>query len=280
MPIKKKTKIITNKNYRVILEYLTIRLITDNLDWDNKTIKVNNHTEYLIINIQRLEQKVEKNIKLPDLEISNKSALSHNDIITYWDNLETNFKNNLEIINNLTLNIDYYVVPYYILNDLLILGVVIFNKGSNSNSNRNSNSSNYNVVETFNYMSDIKPKQVVIDDQYKISILEGIINCRINNNGVKTLFSKEILKDKYMHIKNIGIKDMQLKDMQLKDMQLKDMQLKDMQLKDINNIPELSIKWEYIFRNISNYLPKLEIIHKNNNKNNTITNFFQNRLNP
>jgi hypothetical protein len=99
-------------------------------------------------------------------------------------------------------------------------------------------------------MSDIKPKQVVIDNQYKISILDGIINCRINNNGVKTLFSKEILKDKYM------------------------------QLKDINNIPELSIKWEYIFRNISNYLPKLEIIHKNNNKNNTITNFFQNRLNP
>jgi len=253
MPIKKKTKIITNKNYRVILEYLTIRLITDNLDWDNKSIKVNNHTEYLIINIQRLEQKVEKTIKLPDLEISNKSALSHNDIINYWANLETNFKNNLEIINNLTLNIDYYVVPYYILNDLLILGVIIFNKGSNIN---------YNIVETFNYMSDIKPKQVVIDDKYKISILDGIVNCKINNNGVITLFSKEILKDKYMKIKNIG-----------KDIG------KDIGIKNINNIPELSIKWEYIFRNISNYLPKLEIIHKNNNKNNTITNFFQNRLN-
>ena len=257
-----------NKNYKVVLEYLSIRLITDNLDWGNKCLKVNNQTEYLIINIQRLEKSIGKNVGLPDLEIGNTSALSHNDIIKYWANLETetNFKNNLEIIKNLTLNIDYFVVPYYIINNVLILGIVIFNNGYHVGSN--SITGKYKVVETYNYMSDIKPKKPInaLVDKYKISILDGIVNCKINNNGVITSISKEILKDKYIKINNNGL-----------GLGLGLGLGSGLGLTDLN-ISELCIKWEYIFRNISNYLPKLEIIYKNNQ--NKTTNFFQNRLNP
>jgi hypothetical protein len=251
MPKKKKTKTTSNKNYKVILEYLKIRIITDNLDWTNKCIKVNNQTEYLLTNIQRLVQNdsYTNNIELPELEINNNYALSHHDIIKYWANIETNFKNKLKLIANLELNIDYFIVPYYLINNLLILGIVIFNSNKHDNSNSNSNTDNdYKIIETYNYISDIKQTRQ-IGNEYKFSILDGIVNCKLNKNGIITLFGNEILKDKYLNI-SLSLRHPQ----------------------------ELSIKWEYIFRNIGNYLPKLEIIHKSNH--NTITNFFQNRLNP
>ena len=98
---------------------------------------------------------------------------------------------------------------------------------------------NYNIIESNNYLSTLKPlqhkkyykdyKDYKDDDKYIFNIIDGILEHRVNSCGIITFIGKELLKNKYI---NINIK---------------------------NNIA-FSIKWEYIFKNIANYIPKLKIL--------------------
>jgi len=226
-----------SKSYKVILEYIKINIVSEKIDWINKNISVNSNSENIIINIQRLENALEtvigrksNKLPLPDLIINNK-AITYNDIIHYWNYncaLENNFIN-----TSLKINEDYFIAPCYIINGLVIIGIIIFNTKKEL----------YKILETYNYLSTIKP----LDDTNVFNIINGILNYRILCSGKIKLLGKKILDNKHLKIK-------------------------------INYEKELLIKWEYIFRNISNYLPKFKITYKSNK--NIITNFFQNRLNP
>ena len=259
-----------SKSYKVILEYIKINIVSENIDWINKNITVNSNSENIIINIQRLENAIGKSL-LPDL-ITNKKAITYNDIIHYWNkNLvsENNFINtntNTYTNTSLKINEDYFIVPCYIINGLVILGIVIFN---------NSNPSNVKgelpkILETYNYLSTIKPLDNINanananantnENINKFNIINGILNYRINSSSGKIkLLGKEILSNKYLKI-------------------LIHSDTNNNQDHKHNHEQELLIKWEHIFRNIANYLPKFKIIYKS--KENAITNFFQNRLNP
>jgi len=217
-----------SKSYKVILEHIKINIVSEKIDWINKNISVNSNSENIIINIQRLENIIVKSNKmpLPDLIINNK-AITYNDIIHYW-----NYNCALEN-TSLKINEDYFIAPCYIIDGLLIIGIIIFNTRKEL----------YKILETYNYLSTIKS----LDDTNEFNIINGILNYRISCSGKIKLLGKEILGNKYLKIK-------------------------------LYNEKELLIKWEYIFRNIANYLPKFKITYKSNK--NIITNFFQNRLNP
>jgi hypothetical protein len=217
-----------SKSYKVILEYIKINIVSEKIDWINKNISVNSNSENIIINIQRLENIIVKSNKslLPNLIINNK-AITYNDIIHYW-----NYNCALEN-TSLKINEDYFIAPCYIIDGLLIIGIIIFNTRKEL----------YKILETYNYLSTIKS----LDDTNEFNIINGILNYRISCSGKIKLLGKEILGNKYLKIK-------------------------------LHHEKELLIKWEYIFRNIANYLPKFKITYKSNK--NIITNFFQNRLNP
>ena len=254
-----------SKSYKVILEYIKINIVSENIDWINKNITVNSNSENIIINIQRLENALDKSNKsslpsLPDLT-TNKKAITYNDIINYWNknlasennfiNTNTNTNTNKNI--SLKINEDYFIVPCYIINGFLILGIVIFNTG-------NARDELPKILETYNYLSTIKPLDNINANVNEFNIINGILNYRIgNNHGKIKLLGKEILSNKYLKI-------------------LIHSYTNHKQDNEHNHEQELLIKWEYIFRNIANYLPKFKIIYKS--KGNAITNFFQNRLNP
>jgi hypothetical protein len=259
------------KSYKVILEFIKIKIISENIDCINKNITVNSKSKHIIINIQRLDNKIDnidkqKSYVLPNLNIKNKAIL-YEDIIKYWlqnsDNITCNLFKIFKIseTKSLKINEDYFVVPCYIINNLLVLGIIILDV----------NKYNCKILETYNYLSTLNPICKLIhthkldiqldldihlnsdsDIHLKLkqwNIINGILNYRINSSN-SNLLSNEILKDKFF---KIIIHNNQ---------------------KDIT----LSIKWEYIFRNIANYLPKFTIIYKSQSK--IITNFFQNHLNP
>lgn len=259
---------MASKNYKVILEYIKIKLILEKFDLLNRNIIVNSMSEHIIINIQRLEYNMENyiNTELPNL-IINKQAITFDDIMDYWNKnliaIETNFKK-----KSLKINQDYFIVPCYIINDIIILGIIIFdNKNmllieNNNCNNNNNNDINYKILETYNYLSTIKIHNLKKINQNELNIINGILNYRITNgNDQIKLLSKNILKDKHLKIcikSNNNFKN-------------------NFENNKGNKGNELLIKWEYIFRNIENYIPKFKIIYKI--KINAVTNFFQNRLN-
>ena len=65
--------------YRVILEYLTVNIISDNINWKDRNITLSRYIQYIPINIKHYQTV---NIILPDIITSN-PALTYLDIINY-----------------------------------------------------------------------------------------------------------------------------------------------------------------------------------------------------
>ena len=226
---------LKEKKYKVILEYFAITIITDNMDWKNKRITINANKEHIMINIQRLENKC---IYENPVITTTKPAIEYQDIMLYWDKIKDIYLGN-ELCNipcnddnlirkslkHLQLNNDYFITPCYITNDIIILGIVIFPYSQYT--------TNYKIIESHIYLSTIKPLDARdIHKTHNFNIINGILNYRVNIHGNIKILGNEILNNKFLKIRQSNMQN------------------------------EMIIKWEYIFRNIANYLPAFNIIEK------------------
>lgn len=248
--------------YNVILDYVKISLFTNNVDWINKTITINHNTEHIIVNITHLQSKdkTKTNNKtnncviLPDLLINN-PAPTQQDINNYWYNLPDSIKNNIDIIRDLQINIDYFIAPFYITNNIVILGIIkyepkIINEILPDIELPSKSYKNYKIINSFIYLSTIKPYNT---NKTQYNIVNGILNYRDVKYDITT-FTKKIYEYNNIICSNFNI-DSEFNNISLQE----NIQLQD-SITQHSNI--LSVKWDHIFRNIANYLPSLQIIYK------------------
>jgi hypothetical protein len=163
------------KCYNVVLEYLNINIISDNLDLENKKIYLDEKIELIPINITHLYNNITNKLTLPNL-LSNKPALEYIDIINYWNNLD----NSINEIKKLKLNNDYYIIPFYIINNILILGIVFY-----SNLEYIINTKEYKINKTSNLLCYFNNNNN--NNNNKFNVIKGILNYSINLEILKKL---------------------------------------------------------------------------------------------
>ena len=172
------SRIKSSKSYNVILEYLNIKILTENLDWENKILTLDKQIEFIHITIKYYNNPKSNNTTLP-LLITQNPALIHNDIINYWDNLPNDYKK--QIIKN------HFITPLCIIDDTIILGVVVFGVEWKK----------YKLVETFNLLSVINGAcgnvKGNVKGNEKFNYILGIVNNPIN---------KELLESKTLKVDN------------------------------------------------------------------------------
>ena len=159
-----------SKSYNVILEYLNISILSDNINYETNTINLSNQSEHILITIKHYHPTI-SNLKLPALLTAN-PAITHNDIIQYWDKLSNDIKTKQHNC----------IAPLYLADDNLILGVIIFGNGDWKN---------YKLLETFNLLSTINYSNDAKPDA-KHNVILGIIK---NPVFKKILENKNIIYD-------------------------------------------------------------------------------------
>jgi hypothetical protein len=173
------------KKYKVILEYLNINVIAENLDWQNKQLFLDEKIELIPINIKHLyrQNKLNENqLFLPDIIIK-KPALEYIDIIEYWNNIDIDIILDINI-KKLKVGKDYYIIPLYLINNILILGIVILGTPEYINTKE------YKIIHTFNLLSIIN-KKIFNSTNNKLNIIQGILNNPINLELLKNIYIQE-----------------------------------------------------------------------------------------
>ena len=172
------SRIKSSKSYNVILEYLNIAILSENLDWKNKILTLDKQIEFISITIKYYNNPNSNDTTLP-LLITQNPALIHNDIINYWDNLPNDYKK--QIIKN------HFITPLCIIDNTIILGVVVFGVEWKK----------YKLVETFNLLSVINCAcgnvKSNVKGNEKFNYILGIVNNPIN---------KELLESKTLKVDN------------------------------------------------------------------------------
>ena len=253
------------KTYNVILDYLKLSLFTDNVDWFNRTLTITDKIEHIIVNIQHLqpiqqsnENVISLSLQLPLLSITS-PAPAQQDIINYWNTIPDTIKHSIELIKDLRLNIEYFIAPFIITHNLIILGIIIYdNVIPSPNIIHNINNTNYTPNMYYNIINGILYNRVVynkiptfIHNNYKVYNLCNVYNNNNNNNNNHNNHNNI----SYTNIVSGVINS-----------------FKELSLNNIDTILEKNIKWDYILRNITNYIPSLLIVYKHKKQTNAFYN--------
>jgi hypothetical protein len=216
-----------DNNTTVLFELFNVKTISDNINWENKTITINNrieHTNVIFENYLFNNNSTTSFIIKTDL-YKQQSVISWKSLIDLWNSyiLEyTKYIKNYIKFTILSLGTDYYIAPIYITKNITILGIFIFD-----NQNTNSHTDNIIKKDVFGFLSTIKPIGNIKEiDKNKFNICSGILNFRNHNNKYfNTQFENKMIT---------------------------------------RNIPGtiIEINWKIILSNIRNYIPKLDIIYK------------------
>lgn len=250
---------------KVLLEYFTLNICSDNLvkniskNNNSKKEKTKNHSsitlnyniEQLIVEWSRYKSLLE--ISLPSI----KYPFSQNDLYQYWKNINVDKEiNNInENILEMELGIDYVIAPVYVVDNIVILGIIILGKNIISNEFKKISCRVY--LSTVNI--NLKNSQSI--SQKSFNVLNGILNYTTLKCGVM-----------YNHCKNISNEYLEI-DIYEKDKIIgKDVNVGE----DIMGIKRITIRMDYVFRNLQNYIPKIEVIIKPKE----VIKIFQSRLNP
>jgi len=174
------SRINSSKSYNVILEYLNISILSENLDWNNKILTLDKQIDFIPITIKHYNNLISNTnpttLPLPlPLLITKNPALTYNDINNYWDNLSNDYKKH--VIKN------HFITPLCIVGDTLVLGVVVIGVEWKK----------YKLVETFNLLS-------VINNS--CSNVKGDVNFNYILGIVKNLINKELLESKMLKVDN------------------------------------------------------------------------------
>ena len=230
-------------------ELFSLNIGGSNIDWIAKTITINKNVKYIHMSLNHYMKDVKKDVKKEINKKNIKSKFnikSHSwiDVIKYW-------KANIAIYNEyfhiefdkLDLGTHYYLAPIYINSVDLIIGIFL-NISSITTEFNQIVKNNTEGVKSYRFLSIIKPVNINITKECnlkKFNLLGGILEYEYHN---------EVGRDRSKHINNI-------------------ISLDDNKY----NIP-----LKHILLNARNYLPKLEIIEKDNIA--SFTNIFQNRRGP
>lgn len=250
---------------KVLLEYFTLNICSDNLvkniskNNNSKNEKTKNHSsitlnhniEQLIVEWSRYKPLSE--ISLPSI----KYPFSQNDLLQYWKNINVDKEiNNINRnILEMELGIDYVITPVYVVDNIVIFGIIILG--------RNIISDEFKKISCRVYLStvNLNSKNSQSSPQKSFNVLNGILNYSTSKCGVV-----------YNHSKNISTEYLEI-DIYEKDKIIgKDV----IEGKDVMGIKRITIRMDYVFRNLQNYIPKIEVIIKPKE----VIKIFQSRLNP
>lgn len=223
--------------WNIGIQIFKISVMSDNMNWLDNNLILHRNIEYLQISFHS-----GKYIEIPiELKLKLKNGFpSSQNIIDYWQSLQSSLNQELKELKPYKLNQDYYLAPIYIMKKMIILGVfipdshtgkILFSKLSNTSDTSDTSTPVSNTI--FGFMSNItntsgfNPNTKLNYNTY--NIIAGIL---------------EYLPfpDKYLVIQ------------------------------------KYRIHWKNIIANIRNYLPKIKITYLPP-KTSSID-FFRNRLNP
>ena len=235
----------------ITFELFSLEVLASNIDWIAKTITINKNVKYCHITLNHYLKDVKndekkdvkkeinkKNIK-PKFNIKSHSWL---DVIKYWKANITVYNEYFNIeFDKLVLGTHYYLAPIYINSVDLIIGIFL-NISSITTEFSQIVKNDNEGIKSYRFLSIIKPVNINITKECnlkKFNILYGVVE-----------YQNEVGKDRSNHINDtISLDDNKY------------------------NIP-----LKIILLNARNYLPKLEIIEKDNIA--SFTNIFQNRRGP
>ena len=309
------------KTYNVILDYLKLSLFTDNVDWFNRTLTITDKIEHIIVNIQHLqpiqqsnENVISLSLQLPLLSITS-PAPAQQDIINYWNTIPDTIKHSIELIKDLRLNIEYFIAPFIITHNLIILGIIIYdNVIPSPNIIHNINNINYNIIENFVFVSILKQfnnhtKHKLQQQQYQnqhqhqhilcntpstpstpstpgtpnmyYNIINGILYNRVVYNKIPTfihnnykvynlcnVYNNNNNNNNNNHNNHNNHNNISYTNIVSGVIN----SFKELSLNNIDTILEKNIKWDYILRNITNYIPSLLIVYKHKKQTNAFYN--------
>jgi hypothetical protein len=134
----------------VHLEYLIIKPVANNIDFNKHIIIVNHNIDYLLITIEKIQLQMDLPLDLPNIYF--KKGISFKQFLEYVYKI----KQNIKILDNFIDNQDYLFVPLYITNKKLEIGLLLFN--NHILQHLKTKSIPYNITQTFNLLSIINHK--------------------------------------------------------------------------------------------------------------------------
>ena len=232
----------------ITFELFSLEVLASNIDWIAKTITINKNVKYIHMSINHYMKDIKKEINKKNIKPKfNIKSHSWLDVITYWKANITVYNKHFHIeFDKLVLGTHYYLAPIYINSVDLIIGIFLNISSINTEFNQIVKN-NTEGVKSYRFLSIIKPMNITINitkecNLKKFNLLYGAVE-----------YQNEVSRDSSNHINDtISLDDNKY------------------------NIP-----LKRILLNARNYLPKLEIIEKDNIANFTM--IFQNRsshLNP
>jgi len=207
----------------ITFELFSIKYMSTNLNWKEKTITINHNIEYIMTTLEyykienNTENKIEYNIG-QDQDQELQFPFTYSDIHKYWlKNINIYSKLysklfNIDIdFNILKLDIDYTIAPIYISksklvdsnikdNIILIIGIFLID-----NKNINYRSDKYNFISTIKCLPSSKKC-----DKNKYNIISGILNYQYEKQyekgkGKENKNLQNDFKEKYLLINNLKI---------------------------------------------------------------------------
>jgi len=187
------------------------------VNFNNKTLTVNHNIDFLYLNLtyypelsykSNIESIIKSKIFIKKYKVSNLLSLlsNWNIFIKYWNDTITDYSKAFDIkFDNLKLNTDYSLVPIYITENILYIGIILLNyKQINTNTNINS--------QSYSFLSEIKLYQCKNKlNMNKYNFINGILNKKINKNNVFVLDTQKkiplhyILQNSLNYIPNLEI---------------------------------------------------------------------------
>ena len=230
----------------ITFELFSLEVLASNIDWIAKTITINKNVKYIHMSINHYIKDVKKEINKKNIKPKfNIKSHSWLDVIKYWKANISIYNEIFHIeFNKLVLGIHYYLAPIYINSVDLIIGIFL-NISSITTEFNQIVKNNADGVKSYRFLSIIKPVNINITKECnlkKFNLLGGILEYEYHNE-----VSKKPIKSYIEEI--ISLDDNKY------------------------NIP-----LKCLLLNARNYLPKLEIIEKDNIA--SFTNIFQNRRGP
>ena len=229
----------------ITFEIFQLDIITDAINWNDKTISIRDNIKYIMVNIKHF-RKSDKKENLESLE-SLDLPFSNNDISRIWYNNISKYSQIFNInLNKLVLGTDYYIAHLHISRSPIKKDA---NNANNVNNVNNVNNANNVVIGIF-ILPNVEIEQNQNQNQYQyrfISTIRPLTNADQEDHT-------EQLSDKYKNKFNIlsGI-------LNYKNVKHESNESNKYLVLDTN----FKILWKHVLINARNYLPKLDIIiHK------------------
>jgi hypothetical protein len=104
-------------SWNINLEIFKITIPSDNINWQELTLKIKENIKYLPIYFHCYTSLFTNKLQIPAL---NKLNYTHDDIIKHWEN------NKPPEFTKLQYNTDYYIAPMIVIEKTIILGIFIY----------------------------------------------------------------------------------------------------------------------------------------------------------